>query len=80
MSTTTNDFASQTCRQLDARFHRELRDQFDGVVEFADFCAFLAPASGGAQAERLVDQARFLYEETLRLLDERAPEPSRLPD
>jgi hypothetical protein len=75
---TANDFASQTYRQIDARLQRDLTGQLDGVVEFADFCAFLAPASGGERAQQLIDLARGLYDETLRLLQERGQdEPSR---
>jgi hypothetical protein len=71
MDTKTNSFALQTHRPVDARLQRDLRDQFDGVVEFADFCAFLAPASVGQRAQELIDLARGLYEDTLHLLEQR---------
>jgi hypothetical protein len=67
VDTRTNNLASQAQSQVDARLQRDLTDQFDGVVEFADFCAFLAPG-GGERAQQLIDLARGLYEETLRLL------------
>ena len=69
MDTPTNNFATQTQSQVDARLQRDLTDPFDGVVEFADFCAFLAP-DGGERAHHLIDLARGLYEETLRLLQQ----------
>jgi len=66
VDTGTSNLASQTPSLVDARLQRDLTDQFDGVVEFADFCAFLAP-DGGERAQQLIDLARGLYEETLRL-------------
>jgi hypothetical protein len=69
VDTTTNSFATQTQSQVDARLQRGLTDQFDGVVEFADFCAFLAP-DGGERAQQLIHLARGLYEETLCLLQQ----------
>jgi hypothetical protein len=71
MDTKTNSFVSQPHRQIDARLQRDLRDQFDGVVEFADFCAFLSPGGGGERAQQLIDLARGVYEETLQLLEQR---------
>jgi len=54
-----------------ARLQRELSDQLDGVVDFADFCSFLLPASGTERAQVLVDLAQDLYDETLRVLEHR---------
>jgi hypothetical protein len=56
------------------RLQRELSDQLDGVVDFADLCAYLTPAIGDDRARVLIDLAQGLYDETLRVLEQRGAE------
>lgn len=71
MGTMARGVASHTPGQIDTRLQRHLIGQLDGVVEFADFCAYLTPAGGAERSQMLIDLAQGLYEETLRGLEQR---------
>ena len=49
---------------LPAHLASELSNQFDAVIDFADYCAFLTDGRLAALAERLADLAHEIYAAT----------------
>jgi len=49
---------------VESRLQRELEEQLESVVAFADFCTFLTSNRVSERAEQLLDLARSLHAET----------------
>ena len=74
MNTQVSRRAPLPPEELTMRLKRELNDQLNGVVDFADLCAYLMPTNGNERAQVLIDVAQSLYDETLRVLEQRGSE------
>jgi hypothetical protein len=73
MDTKVSRSAPRLPEEMTTRLQRELRNQLDGVVDFADLCAYLVSANGNKRAQVLIDVAQGLYDETLHVLEQRGP-------